>query len=742
VGLGSMLAKMVSFLERRALVEFYAFFFAVYLMNGIEFLEEGGQIVVALSLALLLALRLAQVLPAYSSRRPETERPFLFVHLQLLLLCTVYLLIRITGGMESSLYPLLYLLLAAAGGLGSRWTQVLPVVSVSVIFELLLFRGSAHSDVVLPLVHLAAILSFPFLLTAVNWSVAEGIRRKMAAEQELERRRVEQEAEEYRRSGGGLTSSGTSIPAEKRLLQRQRSSAKELDDTVQNLLDMIRFGLRPNTVAYFLLSLDEKTVRLKDADSNDEIIRDPMPAGEGIIGAILKKEGAVSLNHIRDNSHQLTYYRGRVPVKTFLGVPVMEKNNKRGVLLVDRRVDIPFGEDDEEFLKAAAKQLWKNHDNEHVLAIMDEELYKNKQFYESSKQLNRAVNQQEVIDEVLASVRRIYSGVDFAAMVLEETSKGKLLLRGVNAAQEYERFCEDHRFEELEGKNNLCAQAILKGTILPHIAYWKMEPNQRSVFGRKMPLPGIESLKVFPLKVALSDKERSVPGEEKKMGVLLVASKDRHFFPENPSRAAGMIGMFETLSNIAALAIQSAQRYEQLERQATTDGLTGLNNHRHFQERLEKIVAESLRYQRSISLILADVDHFKKINDTYGHPVGDEVLKRVARVLCDWARETDMVCRYGGEEFTVILPQTDPGGAKTLAERFREEVKKQRFTADGKEFGVTISIGICTLPDFARHKQELIDRADQTLYHAKHSGRDRTVHFAELKKVAVLGSPT
>ena len=155
---------------------------------------------------------------------------------------------------------------------------------------------------------------------------------------------------------------------------------------------------------------------------------------------------------------------------------------------------------------------------------------------------------------------------------------------------------------------------------------------------------------------------------------------------------------------------------------------------------LDEEVAASLRYDRRLSMILTDIDHFKAVNDTYGHPMGDEVLRRVARVLGELAREADRVCRYGGEEFSIILPETDAEGARQLAERFREQIKAQSFTCDGKQFRITLSLGICTLPDHARHRQELIDRSDQALYQAKDGGRDRTVHYADIAAAAPPGA--
>jgi diguanylate cyclase (GGDEF)-like protein len=169
-----------------------------------------------------------------------------------------------------------------------------------------------------------------------------------------------------------------------------------------------------------------------------------------------------------------------------------------------------------------------------------------------------------------------------------------------------------------------------------------------------------------------------------------------------------------------------------LESLATTDGLTGLKNHRAFQDFLEHHFQLARRHNTELSLLLIDVDHFKTFNDTFGHPAGDQVLKEVALVLEEMARATDLVGRYGGEEFVLVLPKTDADGALKIAERIREATEKRNWSLRK----ITVSIGAATYNPQMHIRTELIEQADQALYASKQGGRNRATHFTDIKKAA------
>jgi diguanylate cyclase (GGDEF)-like protein len=170
-----------------------------------------------------------------------------------------------------------------------------------------------------------------------------------------------------------------------------------------------------------------------------------------------------------------------------------------------------------------------------------------------------------------------------------------------------------------------------------------------------------------------------------------------------------------------------AQYHEEIYRMTIIDGLTQAHVKRYLLEALEKEIIRARRHARDLSLIMFDIDHFKKINDVHGHLAGDFVLKELARIVQGRIRRDEVFARYGGEEFSIVLPETNLEGAKSLADGLREKVEQSRFVFQNENISVTISIGVAMLGDNDRTSQDLIKHADQKLYDAKRGGRNRVV---------------
>jgi diguanylate cyclase (GGDEF)-like protein len=203
-------------------------------------------------------------------------------------------------------------------------------------------------------------------------------------------------------------------------------------------------------------------------------------------------------------------------------------------------------------------------------------------------------------------------------------------------------------------------------------------------------------------------------------GLITVARQERAFSEDD-------LAVLRSLAGQAALAMENVDLHVQVSRQAVTDELTGLSNHRRFQELLALEMEQVRRYHYPVGLIMLDIDNFKSVNDTYGHQQGDVVLRRVARVLADTSREVDYPARYGGEELALILPHTDMPGSYAIAERIRSAIESMRISRVDQDgvLRVTASLGVAASTDGG--KEDLIAEADSALYEAKRQGKNRTV---------------
>jgi len=210
-----------------------------------------------------------------------------------------------------------------------------------------------------------------------------------------------------------------------------------------------------------------------------------------------------------------------------------------------------------------------------------------------------------------------------------------------------------------------------------------------------------------------------------KLGVLALESARKNAFdPED-------IQPLESVADICAAAIQNAHNFDRMKQLAYVDGLTGIHNRRYFEMRLVEELERASRFQGRMSLIMLDIDNFKRMNDEFGHLLGDEMLRAVSTILKQQLRKMDMVCRYGGDEFAIVVPETAGESAMRVAEKLRRQVETHFFP--GVPRPVTISCGVADYPAHGVTRDEIVAAADAALYLAKQSGRNR-VASASMKK--------
>jgi diguanylate cyclase (GGDEF)-like protein len=318
----------------------------------------------------------------------------------------------------------------------------------------------------------------------------------------------------------------------------------------------------------------------------------------------------------------------------------------------------------------------------------------------------------EVLDNILHS-----------AMAIMEIPAGSVALYDVSAAQ-------------LE----LRAHAGLSDDFVKHDR-WKVEPGglTKEILDRgelfvvndteqadffKNPLAvdeGIRSLIAAPLKI-----------HKRTIGVLYLDDFQPREFAEEK------LELLSILTSFASMSIDHARLHERTLQLACTDGLTGLYNHRQFKKMFTEEVARATRYSKPLSIILLDVDDFKKFNDTYGHPNGDVVLQEMATMLIELLRDCDYVFRYGGEEFVALLPETPLHEGIKVAERIRifVETESPRFlTQITKTHGVTVSVGVAGIPEDGQSTETLLKKVDDLMYKAKNDGKNAV--YADLPSSGV-----
>ena len=205
------------------------------------------------------------------------------------------------------------------------------------------------------------------------------------------------------------------------------------------------------------------------------------------------------------------------------------------------------------------------------------------------------------------------------------------------------------------------------------------------------------------------------------LGILHFQATD-----ETPQLEASELSFKTTFAGQVGLSIANIRLREALRTQSIRDALTGLYNRRYLEETLDREVRRAARAAQSLGVLMIDLDHFKSFNDTYGHEAGDAVLRETGQFLSSGIRAEDYVCRFGGEEFFVILPTADMEASRARAERLRSKMREQTVMYQGRSLGrVTISVGVAAFPEQGTSPKELMAAADAALYEAKRGGRDQ-----------------
>jgi two-component system, cell cycle response regulator len=686
---------------------------------------DVGPIVAGCALGALVIIKVAARLRAL----PATERELANddgrgdvkrdLELGAALVVATYVMVELSGGLSSPVYPLVYALVAFIVTFHRRVVGV-PLVVVTFGMEALLYRAAVHGGIAEPVAQKAALSHATFIgffaLTHFVFLQAEVMRQRRQHRTTLVRaiRNLRDEARDFRLISSSLAADPKARSRESDEERLAVGAVQAIHDTIYFTIDLLKKSLDLNTCV--LLWLDDAGERLKIKElvtDSDCVVETAINADAGALGTVVKNRLLVNLKDPKRG--HLPYYAAPVEV-SFLGVPVMEDGHLRGVLCADRGGDRPFTDREELIVQNAAEQMLRGIQSERVFAAVERAKYEHERFFAALARLNRALTAEDVYATTFEATREICD-FDFAAITLFDKSAKRHTV--VSAVGDAPKGLAGLSFGDNAG---IAAMVVKNKHFLP--AGGEIRDKDALIFTKKVRLDGMESLLVLPL-----------IGRDEAVGSFAVAARRPRAFGKDKRE------MLTVIASHVAVKLTNAQLYGRMEEMATTDGLTGLVNHRTFQERFAEMLARAERTGTKHALLLTDIDHFKKVNDTYGHPVGDVVLRGVAAVVRDCVRKIDLAARYGGEEFAVVLEGTDVAGARMLAERIRAEVQKQVFQSSKGPFSCTLSLGIAVYPDDGKDGKTIIDHADQSLYSAKHGGRNRAVAWPDLQSNPVKIKP-
>jgi diguanylate cyclase (GGDEF)-like protein len=615
------------------------------------------------------------------------------------------------GGLSGPLYPLVYVLVAVVA------TFARPIPAGSVLAMLLLLEGAmrqaayAERPFAPLIIHAAFIGTFAVLNLVFLRAEIARIRVRARGRLEAEVTRMRDAARSYRLLGAADAPQARAPVRSGEDERLARSSVEEIHQAVLFALDLLRQSLGLHTALLVWQNEAGTHARISElSTASDDVAEGPFLSGDGIIGAVLVRRASVVFNGLKP-SYKLPYYNGACHVRTVSGVPVMEHDQPRGVLIVDRKDDRPFSAVDEETLLFAARYIARAIQNERIFVQLERAKVEQGKLYRAAEALGAALTEADVLEAGVKSAREV-ALFDFAAVTLFEPATKMHEIRAVSG----------EGFDALLGAHfahnaSLCSMVVQNRHALPYKG--EFDAAHQVLFAKKLDAITMPSILVLPLLV-----------HDRALGTLVLGARRKSAFGE------AVRPTLEVLARHMAVSLANARMVKKLEELATTDGLTGLLNKRAMLDIAQDKVAAAVRFSRNLSVLVVDIDFFKKVNDVHGHDVGDLVIRGLGDILRRAKRTTDAVARFGGEEFVVICEETDAKGAMLLAERVRKEVEAKVFATSSGPLKVTCSVGLATFPEAGRDWETLFKAADAALYASKRGGRNRVTAWSTIRRTS------
>jgi len=489
-----------------------------------------------------------------------------------------------------------------------------------------------------------------------------------------------------------------------------RSSVEEIHAALRSCLSVCRGALGCRSVLLWWLDETGAWLHLRGSSSSEpETAEGPLSAREGIFAAALESPALVELVGA-SLTRPLPYYRVSPPVGHAGALAIREDGRPCGILAFDRSAPRALEPAERLLLEETARLVRRTIANERAFLQLDRAKVEQGKLYRAVERLNEARAEVQVIEAGVASARD-FAAFQFAAVtLLRSGSEHEICAVSGEGADEL----VGKRFRDPSG---LVAMVVDNRHPLPYRG--QCDADVQVLFSRELPAPRLPSLFVLPLLV-----HREVLGT-----LVLGASEPGGFGSE-------VCLSLQVLAGHISVSLANARMVKRLEELATTDGLTGLLNKRTLTEVARQKLRSAQRFNKPISVLICDLDHFKAVNDTYGHDVGDRVIRGFADVLRRTKRETDTVGRFGGEEFVVVCEETDLEGAELLAERIRAELERSTFVSPSGAVKLTCSVGAATYPEAGTDWEGLFKATDDALYASKRAGRDRVTLWSTRLRAA------
>ncbi len=658
-------------------------------------------VVLALSLVVRLVRRLQRLSPE-DALRLDIE---LFTHL---LVAAFAVVVNTKQGLDGAAYPAVYVLLMLAAAFARPGaTVVILAFCLGLEAAIVGFTRGTHA-IYGQWGHGALMIAFASVNAFVFRAEIARVRRLSRAHIDSELDKMREAARTYRllgppSSGRDARGERTSVRPgsletdEERLV---RSGVEEIHQALSLALDLLRGSLRARTAVLLWLDSRGERLRIHEISTSAQNI-DPGPffAKEGLFAAAFSRGAPVSLNGSKAGRH-LPYYALVPSVGAACAVPVLERGQPRGMLVVDRPEKQPFTQEEEALLHEAARFFTRSIQNERVFIQLERAKVQQGKLYRAAELLAGATTEAQVIEHGVSSARE-FASFDFAAVTLFDRAQNEHEICAVSGSG-----ADDLVGKRFRHNAGLVGMVVENHHPLPYRGQY--DPKRQVVFSKRLNPPGMPSLLVLPLLV-----------HEEALGTLVLGSSQRGAFGDDARTT------LEVLASHVAVSLANARMLKRLEELATTDGLTGLLNKRALIDTAGHMIRSAARFEKPVSVLLCDIDHFKKVNDTYGHDVGDVVIKALADVLKRQKRDTDAVGRFGGEEFVVVCEETDAAGAMLLAERVRTEFEATTTHSGSVSVKCTCSVGVATFPAAGKEWEALFKATDEALYVSKRGGRNR-----------------